>query len=139
MLRDRHAERDALDLLLAAARSGQSGVLVVVGEPGIGKTALLEYAVHSASGFRVSRAIGVESEVELPFAGLHQLCGQMLGEIEQLPEPQREALATAFGMSVGRCSKTVAACALVVSLREPHCQAVEQEIEWSSSPGRRRG
>jgi DNA-binding CsgD family transcriptional regulator len=100
-LAGRHAEGARLDRLLAEARAGQSAVLVLRGEPGIGKTALLDYAAERATGFRVSRAAGVESEMELPFAGLHQLCGPMLGGLGQLPPPQRDALGTAFGLSSG--------------------------------------
>ena len=83
------------------ARGGSSAVLVVRGEPGIGKTALLDYAAGRAVGFRVIRAWGVESEMELAFAGLHQLCVPMLGRLDQLPGPQRDALAVAFGMREG--------------------------------------
>ena len=101
MLLNRHAERAALGRLLDAARAGQAGVLVVRGAPGIGKTALLENAVESAPEFRVVRTVGVESEMELAFAALHQLCAPMLDRLERLPAPQREALETAFGMSRG--------------------------------------
>jgi hypothetical protein len=76
-------------------------VLVLRGEPGIGKTALLGYAAERAAGFQVVRAAGVESEMELPFASLHQLCRPMLGGLGQLPPPQRDALGTAFGLSSG--------------------------------------
>jgi DNA-binding CsgD family transcriptional regulator len=100
-LRGRNEEFETLDGLISAARSGQSQVLVLRGEPGVGKTALLEYVVERASGFRVARAAGVESEVELAFAGLHQLCAPMLDRLDQLPAPQRDALATAFGRSAG--------------------------------------
>jgi AAA ATPase-like protein len=80
---------------------GESRTLVMEGEPGVGKTALLEYAVGMAPDFRLSRAVGVESEMELPFAALHQLCAPMLEGLERLPEPQREALAIAFGLRAG--------------------------------------
>jgi DNA-binding CsgD family transcriptional regulator len=100
-LADRAAEGVRLDMLLADARAGQSAVLVLRGEPGIGKTAILGYAAGRARGFRVVRAAGVESEMELPFAGLHQLCGPMLGGLGRLPPPQRDALGTAFGLSSG--------------------------------------
>jgi DNA-binding CsgD family transcriptional regulator len=93
----RHVER-----LLEAAKGGHSGVLVVRGEPGIGKSALLEHAVRSAAGFQVVRASGVESEMEFPFAGLHQLCVPMLDRLALLPAPQREAMSTAFGLADGR-------------------------------------
>src|SRR6266516_1915033 len=101
-LLDRHGERAAVDRVLDQARAGSSAVLVVRGEPGIGKTALLGYAAGRALGFRVVRAWGAESEMELAFAGLHQLCVPMLGRLEQLPGPQRDALAVAFGMREGQ-------------------------------------
>jgi DNA-binding CsgD family transcriptional regulator len=98
-LRGRQDECDVLDRLLKEVRTGQSQVLVVRGEPGIGKSALLEYVIQSASGCRLSRAAGVEYEMELAYAGLHQLCAPMLDLRERLPEPQRDALETAFGLS----------------------------------------
>jgi len=101
-LLDRRGERAAVDRVLDRARAGSSAVLVVRGEPGIGKTALLGYAAGRGLGFRVVRAWGVESEMELAFAGLHQLCGPMLGRLDQLPGPQRDALAVAFGMREGQ-------------------------------------
>jgi DNA-binding CsgD family transcriptional regulator len=101
-LLDRRGERAAVDRVLNQARAGSSAVLVVRGEPGIGKTALLDYAAGRALGFRVVRAWGVESEMELAFAGLHQLCVPMLGRLDQLPGPQRDALAVAFGMAEGQ-------------------------------------
>jgi DNA-binding CsgD family transcriptional regulator len=100
-LRGRDEERAALDRLLDAARSGDSGALLVRGAPGIGKTALLEYAIDSAPDFRRLRAVGVQSEMELPFAGLHQLCAPVLDRLDRLPEPQRQALRVAFGLSGG--------------------------------------
>lgn len=101
MLRGRDAECRTLDELLAMARSGHSGVLVIRGEPGIGKSALLDYAAENSPGFQVIRIAGVETEMELPFAGLHQLCGPLLGRIERLPVPQRDALRVAFGIQAG--------------------------------------
>ena len=97
----RRRERELLDGLIAAVREGQSRVLVVRGEQGVGKTALLDYVAERASGFRVARVAGVQSEMELAFAGLHQLLGSMLDRIDRLPAPQREALQTAFGLSTG--------------------------------------
>jgi predicted ATPase len=82
---DRPSERAALDQLLADARAGQSRVLVLRGEAGTGKTALLDYLQQQASGFRVTRAVGVESEMELAFAGLHQLCAPMLNALAACP------------------------------------------------------
>src|ERR1700748_4013299 len=101
VLHGRRSEREALGGLLEAVRGGQSRVLVVTGEPGVGKTALLESAIGSAAGFRVLRAVGVQSEMELAFAALHQLCGPLLDLLEQLPAPQRDALAVAFGLRAG--------------------------------------
>src|ERR1700742_4563338 len=87
----RRGEREALERLLDAVRQGQSRVLVVSGEPGVGKTALLESAIRSASGFRVARAVGVESEMELAFAALQQLFAPLLDRLGALPTPQRDA------------------------------------------------
>jgi DNA-binding CsgD family transcriptional regulator len=96
-LHGRHAECAALDRAIADGRNGRSSTLVLRGEPGIGKTALLNYATHSAAGFRLLYASGVESEMELAFAGLHQLCAPVLGQVGALPAPQRSALDTVFG------------------------------------------
>jgi DNA-binding CsgD family transcriptional regulator len=97
----RWSESEALDRLLGAVRAGQSRALVVRGDPGAGKTALLDYLVEHASGCRVARVAGVQSEMELAFAGVHQLLAPMLDHLERLPGPQRAALATAFGLSPG--------------------------------------
>jgi DNA-binding CsgD family transcriptional regulator len=97
----RRAECDALDGLIEAVRTGKSRVLVLRGEPGVGKTALLDYLVEQASDFRVARAAGVQSEMELAFAGLHQLLASMLDRLGRLPVPQRDALRTAFGLTGG--------------------------------------
>jgi DNA-binding CsgD family transcriptional regulator len=97
----RRDECAQLDGLLAAARNGRSGALVLQGDAGIGKTALLEYAIASAADLRVFRAAGIESERELAFGALHQLCAPMLNRLERLPEPQRDALAITFGLSPG--------------------------------------
>src|SRR5215216_2763217 len=97
----RRTECEALDRLLAGVRAGQSQVLVLRGEAGAGKSALLEYLLGRASGRRIAPAAGVESEMELPFAGLHQLCAPMLDRLEGLPDPQSDALRTAFGLSRG--------------------------------------
>ena len=97
----RRSESEALDRLLGAVRAGQSRALVLRGEPGSGKTALLDYLVEHASGCRVARAAGVQSEMELAFAGVQQLLAPMLDRLERLPGPQRAALATAFGLSPG--------------------------------------
>src|SRR5580704_11066785 len=101
MLLDRLPERAALGGLIDAARAGRSGVLVLRGEPGVGKTALLYWAVGSAAGLRVARVAGVESEMELAFAALQQLCVPMLDKLGGLPDPQRAALGVAFGLEAG--------------------------------------
>jgi hypothetical protein len=90
-----------LDGLLDGSRHGQSGVLVLRGEAGVGKTALLEHAIGSSSDMRVLRAVGVEADMELAFAALHQLCAPLLGRLDGLPDPQRDALATTFGLGAG--------------------------------------
>jgi DNA-binding CsgD family transcriptional regulator len=101
MLRGRREECAVLDGLLEGARAGRSGTLVVHGAPGVGKTALLKYAIESACDSRVLRAIGVESERELAFAVLHQLCVPLAAFLDRLPGPQRAALAITFGLSEG--------------------------------------
>ncbi|HWX09720.1 MAG TPA: AAA family ATPase, partial [Gaiellaceae bacterium] len=98
----RQREREVLGRLLDAARDGHGGVLVVYGEPGVGKTALLDDAVDSAGDFRVARTVGVEGEIELAFAALHQLCSPSLGLMDSLPDPQREALEVTLGLRAGR-------------------------------------
>ena len=100
-LTGRVSERGVLDRFVAEVRAGEGRALVLRGEPGVGKTVLLDYLAGRASGCRVARAAGVQSEMELAFAGLHQLCAPMLDHAESLPVPQREALRIAFGLSAG--------------------------------------
>jgi DNA-binding NarL/FixJ family response regulator len=100
-LRGRADECALLDTLVDAIRRGEGRSLVVRGEAGIGKTALLEYLVRSASELTVLRAVGVESEMELAYAGLHQLCASLLDRLDRLPTPQRQALEVAYGLSAG--------------------------------------
>lgn len=100
-LRGRRAECAVLSRLLARAREGESGALVIRGDPGIGKTALLRHAIESASDLKLLRAAGIESEIELAFAGLHQLCVPLLDRLDRLPAPQAQALEVAFGLSDG--------------------------------------
>jgi len=97
----RARELGILRRLLDGARDGRAGVLVVRGEPGIGKTALLDWLAGQAPGFRVIRGLGVESEMELPFAGLHQLCAPLLSRLGSLPGPQQRALSVALGLTDG--------------------------------------
>src|SRR6478735_182843 len=97
----RDREREALDRLLDGVRGGRGGVLVVHGEPGVGKTALLEYVAQAGHEFRIARTSGVEAEMELAFAAAQQLCSPFFELIERLPQPQHEALGVAFGLSTG--------------------------------------
>src|SRR3954469_10424112 len=97
----RAGERDVLDRLLQTAPGGGSAVLLMRGEAGIGKTALVRYAARQAAGFRVAQIAGVEAEMELPFAGLHHLCAPMLAQLDALPDPQQTALRVSFGLSSG--------------------------------------
>src|SRR5258708_29403344 len=100
-LAGRRSECDVLDRLIEAVRAGESRALVLCGEEGAGKTALLDYLAGHALGCRVVRAAGVQSEMELAFAAVHQLCAPMLGHLQRLPGPQRGALSTAVGLSAG--------------------------------------
>jgi DNA-binding CsgD family transcriptional regulator len=97
----RGGECRELDTLLDAVRQGTSRALVVCGDAGVGKSSLLDYLERQAAGCRVRRAAGVQSEMELPFAGLHQLCASLLDRVDELPRPQRVALKTAFGIDDG--------------------------------------
>ena len=100
-LRGRTSECALLDTVVDAVRRGEGRSLVVRGEAGVGKTALLEYLVRSASDLTVLRAVGVESEMELAYASLHQLCASLLDRLDRLPAPQRRALEIAYGLSAG--------------------------------------
>jgi DNA-binding CsgD family transcriptional regulator len=99
LLRGRRAECELLDRQLQGVVAGQSSVQVLRGEAGVGKTALLEYVAEQASGYRVVRVVGVQSEMELAYAGLHQLCAGLLGSLAALPRPQRDALQVALGFA----------------------------------------
>ena len=134
-LSGRGTECARLDQLLAEAQLGRSAVLVLRGEPGIGKSALLEYAAERAEGRRVLRATGVEWEMELPFAGLHQLCAGLLDGLGRLPAPQRDALATAFGLDSGaqpdRFLVGLAALSLLSSAAAEHpLICVVDDVQW---------
>ncbi len=100
-LLNRQQERAALDGLLGDLRSGRGRALMVRGQAGVGKTALLEYVADAAADMRVARAAGMESEMELAFASLHLLCAPLLDRLERLPVPQRDALGIAFGLREG--------------------------------------
>jgi DNA-binding CsgD family transcriptional regulator len=134
-LAGRGAECARLDRVLADARMGQSSVLALRGEAGIGKSALLEYAAERAEDCLVLRATGVEWEMELPFAGLHQLCAALLDGRERLPEPQNNALATAFGMSAGpqpdRFLVGLAVLSLLSDAAEEHpLVCLVDDVQW---------
>ena len=116
LLRGRRDECARLDGLVEGARAQRSGVLVLRGEAGVGKTALLEYAVASASGLRVVRVVGVESEMELAFAALQQLCAPLLDLLPRLAGAQREALQTAFGLGAGRGARPLSGRLAALSL-----------------------
>ena len=96
VFRGRSSESGTLDRLIEDARGSRSGVLVIRGEAGIGKSALLRCAAEKATGFRVARVAGAEAEMELPFAALHQLCTPLLDRLAALPEPQQDALRVAL-------------------------------------------
>ena len=135
VLHGRRNEREALERLLEAVRGGQSRVLVVCGEPGVGKTALLEFAIGSASGFRVARAVGVESEMELAFAALQQLCAPMLDRLDRLPAPQQDALGVAFGLRAGNAPDRFLVGLAVLSLlaeaaEEQPLLCVVDDAQW---------
>ncbi|MBP1822156.1 AAA family ATPase [Mycobacterium sp. OAE908] len=100
-LTGRRSERDVLDQLVAAVRTGESRALVVYGDAGVGKTALIDHLAARVPDCRIVRTAGIESELELPFAGLHQVCAPMLDRLVEVPEPQRQALQVAFGMAAG--------------------------------------
>jgi hypothetical protein len=140
VLLNRYAERAALGRLLDAARAGQSPVLVVRGVPGIGKTALLEDAIESATGFRVARIVGVESQMELAFAALQQLCGPMLDRADRLPAPQRDALGVTFGLRAGlvpdRFLVGLAALSLLAEAAAEQAARLYRQRNVPSSSGR---
>ena len=142
-LRGRASELTALARLVEDVLAGHSRVLVIRGEPGAGKTALLDYLARQAPGCRVVRAVGVQSEMELAFAGLHQLCVPMMTRLDGLPEPQREALRTAFGLSAGPAPDRFVVGLAVLSLLSE--EAGEQPLlclvddhQWLTGPRPRR-
>jgi AAA ATPase-like protein len=112
----RSGETTTLDRLLEAVRAGESRALAIRGDAGVGKTALLEYVVEHATGCRVARAAGVQAEMELAFAGLHQLCAPMLDGLRGLPGPQRDALRVAFALEDGDAPNPFLVALAVLSL-----------------------
>jgi len=131
----RTRESAQLDVLVADVRRGESRSLVLRGEPGIGKTALLEYLIAAASGLRTVRAVGVESEMELAYAGLHQLCSPLLDRLERIPAPQRQALEIVFGLSAGAAPDRFLVAMAVLSLVSEVAEAqpllcVVDDAQW---------
>ena len=139
MLMGRESERSALDALLESARSERSAALVLRGEPGIGKTALLEYATDSAPDMTVLRCIGIEAEYELPFAGVHQLVRPCLDRLERLPPPQAAALRGALGLSFDAVSDRFLVSAGLLSLLAEACDGgpvlcCVDDAQWLDPP-----
>ena len=131
----RRHERATLDALLRDVRAGSSRALLLRGEPGVGKSALLDWVGGRASGWRVARAVGVQSEMELAFAGLHQLCAPLMNHLHRVPGPQRDALATAFGLGVGRAPDRFLVGLAVLSLlaegaREQPLVCLVDDAQW---------
>src|SRR4051794_9941887 len=138
ILRGRRDERAVLDGLLASARTGRSGVLVLRGEAGIGKTALLEHAIELASDFILLRAGRVEAEMEIPFAALHLLCAPVHDVIDRLPAPQRGALEITFGLSAGAAPDRFLSSLATLSLFSEAAQerpllCVVDDAQWMDS------
>jgi DNA-binding CsgD family transcriptional regulator/tetratricopeptide (TPR) repeat protein len=137
--RGRRRERHQLDRLLDGVRDGNSAVLVIRGEPGIGKTALLHHWLGQTAGFRTARVTGVQSELELPFAALHQLCQPMLSDLSRLPEPQARALRVAFGVAAGGTpERLVVGLAVLTLLAEAAAErplvCVVDDAQWLDEP-----
>ena len=136
--RGRSSERETLDRLLADAREGRSGVLVLRGVAGVGKSTLLRYAADQASGFRVAHVTGVEAERELPFAGLHQLCTPLLDRLPALPDPQQAALRVALGIAAGEAPDRFLVGLATLSLlaevaEEQPLLCVVDDLQWLDS------
>src|SRR6201986_2046397 len=135
VLHGRRVEREAVERLLEEVRGSQSRVLVVSGEPGVGKTALLQSAITSAAGFRVMRAVAAESEMELAFAALQLLCAPMLDRLDSVPAPQRDALGVAFGLRAGKAPDRFLVGLAVLSLlaevaQEQPLLCVVDDAQW---------
>ncbi len=134
-LLDRQQERAVLDGLLEHLRSGHGRALVLRGEAGVGKSALLEYLVRAATDMQVVRAAGIESEMELAFAGLHLLCSPMLNRLKTLPDPQRDALEVAFGLREGTAPDRFMVALAVLTLLSEVAEArpllcVVDDAQW---------
>src|SRR6188472_1200586 len=139
MLVGREAEQRALDALLQSARDERSAALVLRGEPGIGKTALLGYATDSATDMKVLRCVGIEAEHELPFAGMHQLVRPCLDLVDRLPAPQAAALRGALGLSFDGVSDRFLVSAGLLSLLAEACEerpvlCCVDDAQWLDQP-----
>src|SRR3954469_1785190 len=139
MLRGRAPECRRIETLVAGTAAGASGVLVLRGEPGIGKTALLEHAAQTAGSATVLRVRGVESEVEVAFAGLHELLRPVLGELGRLPAPQRGALEAALGLAPAAAAERhlvgAATLGLLAALAEERPVVVlADDVQWLDGP-----
>src|SRR4051794_8357870 len=139
MLLGRVAERDRIHGLLTRSRAGTSGVLVIRGEPGIGKTALLDDVAAHAESATVLRARGMESEIELAFAGLHELLGPALRALDRVPAPQAAALRAALGLESGGAAERhlvgAATLALLGALAEERpVLALIDDVHWFDAP-----
>jgi hypothetical protein len=142
VLLGRAVERQALDRLLDNLRGRQSAALVFRGEAGVGKTALLHYCARQSSGVRVAHVAGVEAEIELAFAALHQLCAPMLARLDKLPEPQRDALSVALGLAYGdapdRFLVGLAVLSLVSAVAEERpLLCLVEDAQWLDAASRR--
>ena len=131
----RQSERSALDLLVSNVRAGESRTLVLRGDAGVGKSALLDYLVERAVDCRILHAVGVEAEMELVYAGLHQLCAPLFERMESLPAPQRDALTTAFGLQAGEAPDRFLVSLAVLSLLGEAAEArplicVVDDAQW---------
>jgi len=141
-LLDRRGECAALDGLLGDLRSGSGRALMVRGEAGVGKSALLEYVAEAAADMQVARSAGVESEMELAFASLHQLCAPLLDRLEGLPGPQRDALGIAFGLREGAAPDRFLIGLAVLTLLSEVAEdrpllCVIDDAQWLDRPPRR--
>ena len=139
--RGRKRERSELDGMLRRVREGESAVLVIRGEAGIGKTALMRYCARQASGCRLVQIAGVESELEMPFAGLHQLCRPMVERIGALPWPQQQALRVSFGLATGNPSdRFLVGLAVLALLAEAAAErplvCLVDDVQWLDEPTR---
>ena len=132
-------EQQAIDALLDGARDERSAVLVLRGEPGIGKSALIEYATRAAGDMRVLRCVGIEAEHELPFAGVHQLVRAHVGLVDRLPAPQAAALRSALGLSFDGVQDRFLVSLGVLSLLAEVCDdgpvlCVVDDAQWLDRP-----